>query len=99
VSTLRVLQAACLLFALGFAQDAVAQHDHGHGSPPSGAPPSAAPDDPAPFGSPVMDQHVFYHLILNQLEGRFGDSQSFRWSGEAWAGTDTDRVWLRSEGR
>jgi len=26
----------------------------------------ASPDDPAPFGSPVMDQHVFYHLMLNR---------------------------------
>ena len=76
--------------------------DHDHGTMPPKASTEASPDDPAPFGSPVMDQHVFYSpdaQPLNQLEGRFGDTQSFRWSGEAWAGTDTDRLWLRSEGR
>ena len=45
-----------------------------------------------------MDSHVFYHLMLNQLEGRFGDTNSFRWSGEGWLGTDENRLWLRSEG-
>jgi copper resistance protein B len=69
-------------------------HDH-DAPPPAAAPPSA---DPAPFGPPVMDQHVFYHLMLNQLEGRFGATSSFRWSGEAWLGTDEHRLWLRSEG-
>ena len=52
----------------------------------------------APFGAPVDDEHVFTHVLLNQFEGRFGSGSAFRWSGEAWAGTDTDRVWLRSEG-
>jgi len=98
VSMRRVLQAAGLLLAVGFAQGAAGQAHHDHGPTPPAASSGAAPDDPAPFGSPVMDQHVFYHLMLNQLEGRFGDSQSFRWSGEAWAGTDSDRLWLRSEG-
>jgi len=74
---------ACLL-ALGFANGAAAQTQHDN--------------DAAPFGPPVMDQHVFYHLMLNQLEGRFGDTNSFRWSGEAWLGTDENRLWLRSEG-
>ena len=60
---------------------------------------AAQTNDAAPFGAPVMDDHVFYHLMLNQLEGRFGDTSSFRWSGEAWLGTDDHRLWLRSEGR
>jgi copper resistance protein B len=60
---------------------------------------AAQTNDAAPFGPPVMDDHVFYHLMLNQLEGRFGDTSSFRWSGEAWLGTDEHRLWLRSEGR
>jgi copper resistance protein B len=85
---------------LGFATAAAAQmqHDHGgHGMP--AAPSTGASDDPAPFGPPVMDQHVFYHLMLNQFEGRFGETSSLRWSGEAWLGTDEHRLWLRSEGK
>ena len=52
----------------------------------------------APFGSPVEDEHVFYHATLDQLEGRLGRDNSFRWEGAAWAGTDMNRVRLRSEG-
>jgi copper resistance protein B len=57
--------------------------------------PSAA----APFGAPVDDDHVFYHLLFDQLEGRFGRDGSFRWEGEGWAGTDMNRIVLKSEGR
>jgi len=56
------------------------------------------PSDAAPFGAPVDDEHVFYHLLFDQLEGRFGRDSSFRWEGEGWAGTDTNRVVLKSEG-
>ena len=80
---------ACLL-VLGGANRAAAQMAHDHDAP--------AATDAAPFGPPVMDQHIFYHLMMNQLEGRFGDTSSFRWSGEAWLGTDENRLWLRSEG-
>lgn len=52
----------------------------------------------APFGMPVDDQHVWVHLIADQLEGRWGGGSGFRWNAEAWAGTDTDRVWVKSEG-
>lgn len=53
----------------------------------------------APFGAPVDDTRVFAHALLDQLEGRWGESQnSFRWDGEAWLGTDDQRVWLKSEG-
>ena len=62
--------------------------------------PASKATSAAPFGvSPVEDQAVYAHAILNQLEGRFGPGDSFRWSGEAWAGTDADRLWLKSEGR
>ena len=54
----------------------------------------------APFGiAPVADEHVFYHVLLSQLEGRFGSSSAFRWEGEAWTGTDENRLLLRSEGQ
>lgn len=52
----------------------------------------------APFGAPVDDEHVFYHALLDEFEGRFGRDSSFRWEGEAWAGTDMNRIYLRSEG-
>lgn len=52
----------------------------------------------APFGAPVDDEHVFYHALLDEFEARFGRDSSFRWEGEAWAGTDMNRVYLRSEG-
>lgn len=56
------------------------------------------PQSSAPFASPISDQRVYFHAILNQFEGRFGAQTAFRWSGAAWAGTDTNRVSLRSEG-
>jgi copper resistance protein B len=57
------------------------------------------PDAAAPFGvAPVDDEHVFYHAVLDEFEGRFGRDGSFRWEGEAWAGTDMNRIYLRSEG-
>jgi len=82
------LVAAAILF--GLASRAEAQMGH--------AMPEAASTDAAPFGVPVDDQRIFYHLLFNQLEGRFGDTSAFRWSGEGWAGTDEHRLWLRSEG-
>jgi copper resistance protein B len=54
--------------------------------------------DAAPFGPPVMDGHIFSHLLLDALEGRFGAESSLRWDAEAWAGGDTNRLWLKSEG-
>ncbi len=53
----------------------------------------------APYGQPVDDEQVYTHVIFNQLEGRFGAGDSFRWSGEGWTGTDTNRLWIRSEGQ
>lgn len=56
------------------------------------------PTDAAPFGNPISDESIYYHAIFNQLEGRLGSENSFRWEGEAWAGTDINRIWLKSEG-
>ena len=48
---------------------------------------------------PVMDQGIFAHAILNELEGRFnGSNTQFRWEGQGWAGTDYDKLWIKSEG-
>ena len=43
-------------------------------------------------------ENVWVHALLDQFEGRFGTAESLRWDGEAWAGTDTNRLWLKSEG-
>jgi copper resistance protein B len=54
----------------------------------------------APFGQPVADDRVYVHGLLDEFEGRVGGGPeaSFRWDGEVWAGTDTNRLWLKSEG-
>jgi copper resistance protein B len=60
---------------------------------------SADPNAAAPFGAPVNDERVFAHGQLDEFEGRIGDgNSSFRWDGEAWLGTDANRLWLKSEG-
>jgi copper resistance protein B len=61
-----------------------------------------AADQPAPHSMPKMlDEAIFAHLLLDQLEGRFGfnEGNSFRWEAEGWIGTDVNRLWLLSEGR
>ena len=76
----------CLVLLLASPATALAQHAGG------------AASEAAPFGSPVEDQHVWTHVIAEQLEGRFGREDGFRWNAEAWAGTDSNRFWLKSEG-
>ena len=57
------------------------------------------PTAAAPFGSPVGDEQAFTHLVIDQLEGRFGDGQqSLRWDAEGWTGTDELKLWVRTEG-
>jgi copper resistance protein B len=58
-----------------------------------------APNRAAPFGAPVDDQHVYMHVLGEQLEyRRESGGGSSRWEGEAWLGNDTHRLWLKSEG-
>lgn len=48
---------------------------------------------------PVDDRAIFFHGILNQAEGRFnGRYVDSRWEGQAWAGTDYNRIWVKTEG-
>ena len=54
--------------------------------------------NPAPFGEPIQDGRVYTHVLFDEFEGRFGANNSFRWEGEAWTGTDTNRLWFKSEG-
>jgi len=84
MKSLPALVAAAILLAPAAV---LAQMAHGGGA-----------TEAAPFGDPIDDQHIYYHATLNQLEGRLGADNGFRWEGEAWAGTDTNRLWLKSEG-
>lgn len=48
---------------------------------------------------PVMDNTIFTHGILDQLEGRWnGRNTQFRYDGQLWSGTDLDKLWIKSEG-
>jgi copper resistance protein B len=69
-------------------------------SPTARAQEAQANDHAADHGMPhMLDNAIFAHAIFNQLEGRFGDTNTFRWSGEGWVGTDENRIWLKTEGR
>jgi copper resistance protein B len=53
----------------------------------------------APYGAPVGDQRVYVHGMLDQFEVRTGQGAGgLRWDGEAWMGTDANRLWLKAEG-
>lgn len=52
----------------------------------------------APFGPPIEDSPVFGHFLFNELEGRFGSTDRFRWDGEGWIGTDSQRLRIKTEG-
>ncbi len=46
-----------------------------------------------------MGDEIFAHAMLDQFEGRSSGTESeLRWDGEAWLGTDRNRLWLKSEG-
>lgn len=48
---------------------------------------------------PVMDQRTYLHGLLDQFEARYGaHGGMFRYDGQAWYGTDYNRLWLKSEG-
>jgi copper resistance protein B len=48
---------------------------------------------------PVMDNAIYAHALLDQNEGRIGGGQNaYRWEGQAWVGTDYNKLWLKSEG-
>jgi copper resistance protein B len=46
-----------------------------------------------------MGNQIFAHAMLDEFEGRInGSDKELRWDGEGWIGTDTNRLWLKSEG-
>jgi len=67
--------------------------------PPPAAAETREGKDATSFGEPVADNMIFWHVLLDQFEGRTGGAgTAFRWEGQAWAGTDYNRIWLKSEG-
>jgi copper resistance protein B len=59
----------------------------------------SSPTDMSITMPPVMDSGIFPHALLDQNEGRIGGGQNaYRWEGQAWVGTDYNKLWLKSEG-
>jgi copper resistance protein B len=92
MSTARILTLTAALVA--FASAAAAQ------SPLTNDEPAAMPGTKTGGAmQPVMDQEIFAHVLFNELEGRLnGTNSEFRWEGQGWAGTDYDKLWIKSEG-
>lgn len=54
---------------------------------------------PPPSDHPVHDNTIQHFVLLNRLEGfNADDGTGMEWEGQAWIGTDLNKVWLRSEG-
>ena len=95
-------------------QSEPAPHDHHAMSQAASATTSSAPREPIPAISaddltaafPAIDHHAMQHapafnhkVTFNRLEAWDADNGTGQaWEGIAWFGTDTDRLWLRSEG-
>jgi copper resistance protein B len=48
---------------------------------------------------PAHDNMIYSKVMLNRLEVFDADhGTGLQWEGQAWIGTDTDKLWLRSEG-
>ena len=91
-----------------------AHHEHGAMSDATPVAASAAPREPIPAVTaedlaaafPDIDHHAMQHapafnhkVTFNRLEAWDADEGTGQaWEGVAWFGTDTDRLWLRSEG-
>lgn len=54
---------------------------------------------PPPSDHPVHDNGIFSYVLFNRLESwDADDGRGLEWEGQAWIGTDLNRIWLRSEG-
>lgn len=52
-----------------------------------------------PNDHPVHDNSVQHYVLFNRLEGfDTDDGTGMAWEGQAWVGTDLNKLWLRSEG-
>ena len=99
---MRTLLAMTLLAA---STQAAAQHHH-HAAPATPSPPTtpvpALTDADREAAKRPEQQHAVHDnkvhtfVLFNRLEA--SDRGGLAWESRAWAGTDTDRLWLRSEG-
>jgi copper resistance protein B len=54
---------------------------------------------PPPDDHPVHDNAIHSFVLFNRLEAFDSDEESGQaWEGQAWIGTDQNKLWLRSEG-
>lgn len=55
---------------------------------------------PKSFPDPVNDNALYTFVLLDQLEYRVQEEgkDQLGWEGQAWAGYDFDRIWLKTEG-
>ncbi len=61
--------------------------------------PEAAPTYPKEEPSSMGEDRIFWHALFTQFEGRSnGPENELRWDGEAWVGTDMNKLYLQSEG-
>lgn len=72
-------------------------------SPREPIPPITPADRAAAFpdveGHTVHDDSIHYSVLFNRLEAWDADSgNGFAWEAQGWAGTDLNRLWVRSEG-
>lgn len=57
------------------------------------------PLPPADWPMPVMDQQIVPYLLLDRLEYRVQKGKNAQaWDAQAFIGTDSDKLWLKSEG-
>ncbi|WP_428101470.1 copper resistance protein B [Candidatus Rariloculus sp.] len=50
-------------------------------------------------GPQLMDNRVFYRVVFDELEiASSGEEERIAWDGQAWVGTDTRRLWIKTEG-
>lgn len=88
------------------AEDAHGSHDiGGMNAAPAGALPRSDGAASLPYSAygiapHMMDDAVSTHLDMEKLELTHdrGERNGLRWDGEFWAGTDRDKLWLKSEG-
>lgn len=61
--------------------------------------PELAPTYPKEEPSSMGEDRIFWHWLFTQFEGRSnGPENELRWDGEAWVGTDMNKLWFKSEG-